>query len=116
MNPVRKVKFFREFNIEARVVSGEEEERLLRNAAPYIQDLIRFALNTGLRVGEIFSLRWSRWIWRKNILNIFAQKTGKIRTVPSTGKPENVLGAWAMGRKNEFVFYNPRNRQAVCVI
>ncbi len=44
LNPFRKVKFFREFNTGLRVVSPGEEEKLLRNAAPYVQDLIRFAL------------------------------------------------------------------------
>ncbi len=106
VNPVRKVKFFKEFNTGARVVSPEEEERLIQNAAPFMQDLIRFGLNTGLRVGEIFSLRWSSVDMQKGILNILAQKTGKMRTVPLNTKARNVLDAWAMGRKNDCVFYN----------
>jgi integrase len=32
--------------------------------------LIRFALNTGLRVGEIFSLRWFDVDWENNVLNV----------------------------------------------
>jgi integrase len=106
INPVRKVKFFKEFNTGARVVSQGEEERLIRNAAPFMQDLIRFGLNTGLRVGEIFSLRWSSVDLQKGILNILAQKTGKMRTVPLNTEARNVLEAWAVGRKNDFVFYN----------
>jgi hypothetical protein len=34
LNPVRKVKFFREFNIGFRVLSPEEEKALLQNAIP----------------------------------------------------------------------------------
>jgi integrase len=49
INPVRKVKFFRELNTGVRIVSPDEEGKFLRNAAPYIQNIIRFALNTGLR-------------------------------------------------------------------
>jgi excisionase family DNA binding protein len=105
-NPVCKVKFFRELNIGTRVVSPEEEERLIRNAAPFIQDLMLFALNTGLRVGEIFTLRWSHVDLEKNLLNVFAPKTGKTRTVPTNAEARKVLDAWALGRKNEFVFYN----------
>src|SRR5208282_4144419 len=66
INPVRRVKFFRELNIGIRVVSPDEEGKLLRNAAPYIQDVIRFALNTGLRTGEIFTLRWSHVDFEKS--------------------------------------------------
>lgn len=106
LNPVRRVKFFREFNIRSRVLSLEEEEKLLQNAAPFIQDLIRFALNTGLRTGEIFSLQWSAVDWEKEILNVFAPKTGKTRTVPINSDARKILDSWALGRKNDFVFYN----------
>jgi integrase len=105
-NPVRKVKFFQELNTGTRVVSPEEEERLLRNAAPYLQDLIRFDVNTGLRTGELFTLRWSHVDLEKNILNVFSPKTQKTRVVPINRDARKVLEAWALGRKNEFVFYN----------
>jgi integrase len=106
INPVRRVKFFRELNTGVRVVSPDEEGKLLRNAAPYIQDMIRFALNTGLRTGEIFTLRWSDVDFEKSILNVFAPKTQKTRAVPINSEARKVLEAWALGRKCEFVFYN----------
>jgi integrase len=102
-NPVRKVKFFRKIKVGVRVVSVEEEERLLRNAAPYLQDLIRFALNTGLRTGELFSLRWSNVDMEKTILNVFAPKTQKARAVPINSEARKVLDASALDRKGEFV-------------
>jgi len=107
-NPVKQVKFFREFNTGTRVLSGEEERRLLQNAAPYLQDLVRFALHTGLRVGEIFSLRWSHVDWERGILTVYAAKTGKVREVPLNADALQVLRAWGQNRRNEFVFYNPR--------
>jgi integrase len=55
-NPVRKVKFFQEINVGFRILTGEEERNLLANATPYIQDVIVFALNAGLRIGEILGL------------------------------------------------------------
>ena len=107
LNPVRRVTFFREFNISVRVLSTEEEEKLLQNAAPYIQDLVLFALNTGLRIGEIFSLSWPHVDWEKNVLEVFAHKTGKTRTVPMNAETVKVLQAWQLAKKNDFVFYNP---------
>ncbi len=109
LNPFRKVKFFREYNTGLRVLSPEEKEELLRNAAPYIQDLVRFALNTGLRIGEIFGLLWSSVDWEKNILNVFAPKTQKVREVPLNAEARRVLEFWRLGKKNEFVFYNPES-------
>ncbi|MGC1838172.1 MAG: tyrosine-type recombinase/integrase [Candidatus Acidiferrales bacterium] len=106
-NPVRKVKFFREFNTGLRVLSPEEEKSLLQYASPYLQDLIRFALNTGLRIGEIFSLRWLSVDLKRGILTVFAPKTEKLREVPINLETRTVLEAWWLNRKNDFVFYNP---------
>lgn len=39
--------------------------------------------------------------------NIFAAKTQKTRTVPINSEARRVLEYWALGKKNEFVFYNP---------
>ena len=106
VNPVRRVKFFREFTIRARVLGIEEEKRLIQHASPFLQDLIVFGLHTGLRVGEIFSLCWSDVDLENSILNVLAQKTGKTRTVPINSSGMKVLRAWEMNRKNDLVFYN----------
>ncbi len=105
-NPVRKVKFFQELNIGDRILSKEEEKKFLPNATPYIQDMVIFGLNTGLRSGEIRSLKWESVDLEKNLLTVFAQKTHKIRPVPINSGARRVLEFWAMGRRNEFVFYN----------
>jgi integrase len=105
-NPVRKVKFFQEINTGFRVLSKEEEKKFLANATPYIQDIALFALNTGLRIGEILSLKWEGVDLEKNLLTVFAEKTHKIRPVPINSEAGRVLEFWTLGRKNEFVFYN----------
>jgi integrase len=108
LNPVRKVKFFREFNNRLRVLNPEEEKKLLQDAIPYLQDLIRFAVNTGLRTGEIFSLRWSHVDLNRGILSVFASKTQTIREIPLNSEARKVLEAWKLNQKNEIVFYNPQ--------
>jgi integrase len=105
-NPVRKVKFFQEFNTGKRALTQDEEEKLIQNAAPYLQDIMRFALNTGLRIGEIFIFLWSHVDWEKGVLNVFAPKTGKFRVVPMNADTRRILEAWLLGKKNDFVFYN----------
>jgi integrase len=105
-NPVCKVKFFQEFNTGKRILTQAEEENLVRNAAPYLQDIIIFALNTGLRIGEIFILRWFNVDGEKSVLNVFAPKTGKIRVVPMNSETRRILEIWSKGKRSEFVFYN----------
>ena len=105
-NPVKKVRFFQEINRGNRVLSANEESRLLGVATPYIQDVVVFALNTGLRIGEILSLTWKSVDFENNLLTVFAQKTQKNREIPINAKARRVLEYWALGRKNEFIFYN----------
>lgn len=40
------------------MLSEEEESLLLSHCSPYLQDLVTFAMNTGLRLGEILKLKW----------------------------------------------------------
>jgi len=105
-NPVKRVKFFQEINKGNRVLSAEEESRLLSFATPYIQDIVIFALNTGLRIGEVLALTWKSVDLENNLLTIFAQKTQKNREIPINNKTRRVLEYWALGRKSDFVFYN----------
>ena len=90
-NPLRKVKFFQEVNTGFRVLSPEEETRLLRNATPAIQDIVRYALNTGSRIGEIFSLRWQHVDLAGGLINVFSPKTQKVRVVPINASVRRVL-------------------------
>jgi integrase len=105
-NPVRKVKFFQELNMGFRTLTMEEEKKFLASATPYIQDIAIFALNTGLRIGEIPSLTWRSVDLENNLLSVFGHKTNKIRAVPINTGARRVLEYWALGRKSEFVFYN----------
>jgi integrase len=83
-------------NLGFRILSDEEERKLLANAIPYIQDLIVFDLNAGFRIGELLSLRWENVDLAKLLVSIFAHKTHKIRTVPITSEPGESwkLGPW----------------------
>jgi integrase len=89
-------------------LSSEEEARLLRNATPAIQDIVVYALNTGSRIGEVFSLRWQNVEFEKGLINVFSPKTQKVCVVPINSAVRRILDFWALGRKNEFVFYNQK--------
>jgi len=105
-NPLRKVRFFREDSVNVRTLSVEEEERLLRSASAYVQDLARFALQTGMRIGEMFGLRWDQVDLKHGIISVHASKTGKMRKVPINEVAGRILEYWLLGRRNEHVFYN----------
>jgi integrase len=78
--------------------------KLLANATPYIQEIAVFALNTGLRIGEILSLSLERVDLEKNLLSMFAHKTHKIRPVPINAGARRVPGILGFGQKERVCF------------
>ena len=69
-------------NERDRWISSEEEGRLLANSAPWLQDMIVFALNTGMRRGEILNLQWQAVDLIRQVLVVMRSKNGEKRTVP----------------------------------
>ena len=63
-------------------MSKDEEKKLLDNSPEWTKQIIIFSLNTGLRLGELTGLEWSRVnIFNKTIL-IDNSKNGEQRTIP----------------------------------
>jgi integrase len=81
-NPVSKVSMERENNQRDRWLSVEEEAGLLQACAPWLQDLVTFALHTGLRMGEILELTWRGVDVSRRTVMVFRSKNGERRTLP----------------------------------
>ena len=80
--PFSKISYERENNERARWLTEDEEKRLLESSPEWLCEIIVFALNTGLRQGELLSLEWNRVnLFRKTIL-IQKTKNSKPKTVP----------------------------------
>ncbi len=106
-NPVSRVSKEKERKRD-RWLMGDEEERLLVNSPEWLCEIICFALNTGLRQGELISLEWSRVnIFNKTIL-IDITKNGEQRTVPLNKNALSVIEKRSKARslKNDYVFLN----------
>jgi integrase len=89
--PFPKISKEEENNERDRWLTEDEERILLENCPKWLNEIIVFALNTGLRQDELLSLEWSRVsIVRKTIL-IEKTKSGKPRTIPLNEIVLNVL-------------------------
>ncbi len=82
-NPVCRVSMERELNTRDRWLTEEEEHRLLAAAAPGVRELIVFAINTGMRRGEILSLTWAGVDLTRRTVTVFKSKNGERRTIPA---------------------------------
>jgi len=81
-NPVRRVRKDRVNNFIERWLTPEEEKRLLRVSAPWLREIIIFAIHTGLRQSEIVDLKWSQIDLERRTMTIFEQKNRGIDTLP----------------------------------
>jgi integrase len=76
-----------------RRLDGDEEQRLLAHAEPFMRDFIIALLETGCRQGELRSLQWSQVRWTENVFLLPADKTKtrKARVVPLTATLRAIL-------------------------
>lgn len=84
-NPVNDVEFLEEPPGRTRFLSEEEALRLINCSSDHLKPIVITALNTGMRLGEILSLRWNQ-VYFKNViepyLEIAKTKNNKKRFIP----------------------------------
>ncbi len=86
-----KVKKLPELGTRERVLTAEEETRLLKHSTPELQDLILLALDTGMRLGEIVSLTPADVDLAHREARLRHTKNGKERRLPLTARAVGIL-------------------------
>jgi site-specific recombinase XerD len=84
-NPARLVKHRRENNSRVRWLTEEEEIRLrtvISETCPEHLPELDLALNTGLRLGELYGLSWENVNEARRVLTVPRTKNGEVRHVP----------------------------------
>ena len=92
-NPVKRVRKERINNKLERWLTTEEEAKLLKASPQWIQDIIVFAINTGMRQSEILDLKWGQIDMDRRTLTISEQKNRSIDTLPLNGSAMKILAA-----------------------
>ncbi|MBL7131301.1 MAG: site-specific integrase [Candidatus Omnitrophica bacterium] len=105
-NPMRKVKLYKEDTGRIRFLEKEEIERLLSECAPHIRNIAIFALNTGMRRGEILSLKWSCVDLKNRHIYLYRTKSKKQRVVPINDIIYRLLVNIREHTNSEYVFCN----------
>jgi len=85
-NPMRGVKLFREDNKRIRILSPEEEVRLLAACESsrtwQLKPIVLTALNTGMRKGEILGLKKGEVDFQAGYITVEQSKNGHSRRIP----------------------------------
>ena len=108
-NPVKKVDYLSEKgSIRKRVLSEDEEKRLVAAVPLYLKHVILVALHTGMRKGEVLKLKWENVDFDEREITIVETKDDEDRVVPMNPLLFNLLLMLkAQDGKGEYVFTNP---------
>ncbi|MEZ7195989.1 tyrosine-type recombinase/integrase [Pseudodesulfovibrio karagichevae] len=90
-NPVKKARKPKVSRGRERRLQDGEEEKLLKHAPEDFGPVIKFALETAMRRGEIAALRWENVKLKESTVFLPKTKNGAARTVPLSPAALNVL-------------------------
>jgi integrase len=111
-NPCTKVHKLREDNQRTRYLSAEEEERLMASLTgrrAHLVPLVRLAIHTGMRRGELLGLRWRNVDFLRGAIHVTKTKTNRDRDVPLNSEAREILlGLQRESEGEEFVFSNKK--------
>jgi integrase len=112
-NPIGEVKLFKEPEGKDRILSPEEEGRLIETVrsskrAKHLEPVIITALQTGMRKGEVLGLKWSNVDFSNRLIIVEGTKSGYIRKIPMNAKLTEALDHGRRKNNSEFVFVDRR--------
>jgi integrase len=111
-NPVLKVKLFSERdNLKERVLTEAEEVKLLAACAAHLKPIVAFALNTGMRRGEILGLRWDQIDAKARTVRAIKTKSGRDRVIPLNDVAVEILKLQRAKAKGEHVFPSTKGNE-----
>ena len=104
-NPMHRVSLEPAHNTVDRWLREDEEVRLFNASPLWLQDIMTFALNTGMRQGEILALQWQDVDFYRGTLVVMTSKNRERRTIPLNHVVYDLLSRKrAAGEKNGPVF------------
>ena len=112
LNPLRGIKELKEDNEKMWVLSSEEERKLLAacDSRPqkkiYLKDLVLFALNSGARQREIFTLKKVNVHLKERFMTVTDTKTHEDRPVPINDTLKGILKRRMKENNSEYIFCN----------
>jgi integrase len=106
INPVKMIDFLDEDNLQIVTLSHEEEKALLKHCPSYLQDMVLFTLNSGLRAGDLFDLKWEGVDLEGRRMTLVMQKSKKVLKAPLNDVACGILQSWHAQKKCPYVFYN----------
>jgi len=104
---MRQVKLLEENNRRLRYLSKEECQNLISNCQGNTKAIAVTALNTGMRKGEILSLKWDNLDLKHGFILLDSTKNGERREIPINDTVRGSLQGLTRRIDIPYVFYDP---------
>ena len=105
-SPIKRVSRSKESRGRVRFLSHTEKAALLEACQnsdyPYLYLIVVLALSTGMRRGEIMSLRWEKVDLDRGVIFIEETKNGERRSVPIRGQALDLIKKLQTSKKRDF--------------
>ena len=115
---VRKVKMLKENNQRLRYLSKDESQVLVNACDTHLKPIVVTALNSGMRKGEILTLKWHNIDLKHGFVLLDRTKNGERREIPINGTLKESLESLYSGTKERprrvdipYVFYDPKSEK-----
>jgi integrase len=106
-SPMKNFKQLPENNRRHRYLTVQESERLVQACiSPRVRGVVQIALHTGMRMGEILSLRWQDINFSVGLILIPDSKNGHPRHIPMDGAVVDLLTNYPHHPGSDLVFAN----------
>ena len=109
-NPAAKVRLLREPKGRVRFLTEEEAGRLVQCCADHLKPIVVTALNTGMRRGEIFKLKWEEVDFENRIVYVTNSKNGEQRQISMNNTLTETLGRIKLGKPSPYVFHKDNGK------
>jgi integrase len=103
---IRKVKLLPENNRRLRYLSKEECQTLINSCESHLKPIVITALNTGMRKGEILSLKWDNVDLKHGFILLEKTKNGERREIPINDTLKITLKGITRRLDSPYVFYD----------
>jgi len=104
VNPAVRVKPYKLNNTICRYLTPKQEAVLLEHLSITYHPLVKTAIYTGIRQGELLRLRWEDVDWNTGILTVKKSKHGQAHRVPMNSIVQSVMSEAYQNRKGDRIF------------
>jgi len=113
-NPIKKVKLPTLNNRRERFLTKAEMGKVLKALqiiSPLVHDIALLSLHTGMRAGEMFSLKWSHIDIENGLIHIADPKNKRSRKAFMTSTIKDMFASYKIGKPEDFVFRSTRGKK-----